>query len=198
MIKAVLFDYGGVLSLGGKNFRGFLRGLLGVDELTDQTEQMVRDLGRGKITSQDFVARLNQDYGTSIDVEEVVGTHNFARSEGVYDLADELRKKGIKVGILSNTSDMNAQRLSEEGFYDGFDPVILSFDESFAKPDVELYEKAIAKVGVEPGCILFIDDQQRFLLPAQKLGMQTILAKSEEQIVADTKAMFKKENGLEL
>lgn len=198
MIEAVLFDYGGVLSLGGKNFRGFLRRILGVDSLHEDTEAAIYKLGRGLVSTQDFVSQLNKDYNTNISIDEIAGTHNFARSEGVYHLAETLRKHGIKVGILSNTSDMNAQRLSEEGFYDGFDPVVLSFDENYAKPDIELYQKAINKVGVNPENILFIDDQERFLPPARQLGMHVIRADNEEQIVADTKALFQKENGLEL
>jgi epoxide hydrolase-like predicted phosphatase len=196
MIKAVLFDYGGVLSPGGKNFRQVLRNLLKVDALRDNTEQLVQDLGRGVISSQDFINRLNKDYQTNIDVEEIAGTHNFPRNEAVYSLAANLKKQGIKVGILSNTSDLNAKRLGDEGFYDGFDPIILSFNENLAKPDIELYHRAITRVDAKANEVLFIDDQERFLVPARNLGMHVIQADSQEQIVRDTKALLKKENGL--
>ncbi len=204
MIKAVLFDFGGVLTETGK--RGYITGVIAAifglrpDEV-DITD-IHADLRRGKIEEADFFAAINARYGTAqkqLTKEEFVArTEIVELSPTVIELAANIREKGIPTGILSNVFGVNAERLQARGYYDGFDPLILSCDVGRAKPDKEIYDAAIQKLGVRPEEILFIDDQEKCTVPAEAMGMHVILAQSPEQIVADTKAILKTENGLEL
>lgn len=202
MIKAVLFDFGGVLTESGK--KGFiaetLAGLYGVPPESIEIADLHGELRRGKSSTEDFFKQLNQRYGAEKHVTEQMFLDRtnviFVPSPSVYDLAKRLRAHGIRTGILSNIFEMNARALQQQGWYDDFDPVLLSCDMGFAKPDPEIYDIMLKNLGLQPSEILFIDDQEKCLQPARQLGMHSIEAKSPAQIVADTEAIIQKVNGI--
>lgn len=203
MIKAVLFDFGGVLTPGGGSgsIHRLFADLFGLDVSEVQVDDLHHRLRRGDISDEEFFAEINRRHPNDPPVTRetfLAKADIFVRSEPVYELATQLRAHGIQTGILSNIYDMTARVLQEKGFYDGFDPLVLSCNEHFNKPDREFYEIAIRKLGVQPHEILFIDDQQKCMPIAQELGMHTILAENAEQIVRDAKDILKRENGLEL
>lgn len=204
MIRVVLFDFGGVLTESGK--RGFIgqtiAELYGISPESIDIGDLHADLRRGKSSEAIFFEKLNQRYGDKKQVTQAMfmdKVHQaFSPSPKVYDLAKRLRSHGIQTAILSNIFDMNAQLLRKQGWYDGFDPLLLSCDEGFAKPDPEIYEVTVERLGVKPEEILFIDDQEKCLPPATKLGMHTIRAVSPEQIIADTEVLIQDMNGITL
>jgi epoxide hydrolase-like predicted phosphatase len=198
MIKAVLFDFGGVLSESGK--AGFVRSILAelygisLDDLySDKLQQAWR---RDQVDEKEVLDDLNRHFGKKITPEMFYAKAHGAilRSPEVYGLAEQLRQLGIKTGILSNIFSTTAGELRSHGFYDGFDPVVLSCEQGYAKPDEELYKIAIQKAGVKAGEILFIDDQEKCRPPAEKLGMHFLLATSSQQIVEDTLKIINQQN----
>jgi putative hydrolase of the HAD superfamily len=202
MIKAVLFDFGGVLTQSGRS--GFVTEsvakLYGVDPSEVQMQQVHADLRRGRGEIDALFAKLNQRYGKQVTTEMFVAetTQDYQLSPGVYDLAKRLRDRGIRTAIFSNIFEVNAVELRRRGAYDGFDPVLLSYEQGYAKPDPEFYDIAIKRLGVQPYEILLIDDQQKCLNPAQVLGMKVVEAVRPEQIIADVTAIIEAENGIEL
>ena len=204
MIKAVLFDFGGVLTEGGKSggierTMGRLYGISPKDvNMTDLHEK----LRRGQMLDEDFFNELNRRHGRgSVTVTEAIfhaEADVFVRSKPVYALAERLRKSGIKTGILSNFYKMGAIELEKRGFYEGFAPVVLSCDECMVKPEEQFYQIAVDRLGVAPDEIIFIDDQPKCLPPAERMGMFTVKADSPEQIVADVTKIIKEQNGLDL
>jgi putative hydrolase of the HAD superfamily len=173
----------------------------GLDLKVLNADDISRAMWRGHISDEDFFAEISrrrpdlpaitaEDFRRHMD--------NFERSEPVYALAAKARAAGIKTGILSNVFGVGVKPLRQGGFYDGFDPVLLSCEVGYAKPDPEFYQMAIDHLGVAPEEIVFIDDQQYALDPAKAVGMHVILATAPEQIVNDTKALLLKENGVKL
>lgn len=113
-------------------------------------------------------------------------------------MAKDLRRRGIKTGILSNTVLTVPWILQLLGGYRGFDPVVLSSKEGTAKPNPRIYRIAIERSGVKPENILFIDNLEENIAAAKKAGLKTVLAKNPKQIVRDVKAVIRAENGLQL
>jgi len=203
MIRAVLFDFGGVLALGGKagSIQSIFAEIYGIDASNVRLDEVHEKLRTGLITTEEFFKVMNERHPGRVAATAALFTSTtdlFKKANAVYDLAYRLQAKGIKTGILSNVYAISADKLRDEKYYDGFDPLILSFEEHLAKPDEAIYKVAIEKTGVPAHDILFIDDQPRCLPPAEKLGMHTILAISPEQIVRDTEALIAKENDLTL
>lgn len=197
MIKTVLFDFGGVLTETGK--RGFIRQVLAdlygmpVDELF--SAELQKSWRRNEVDEAVILDKLNKRYGKQITPRMFAeqAHADVVRSEPVYQLAARLKAAGLQVGILSNVFSSTAAFLRERGFYDGFDPVVLSCEMGFAKPDEELYKAAIQRSGHRPHEVLFVDDQEKCRPPAEALGMHFLLATSPEQIVTGVTAIINRE-----
>jgi epoxide hydrolase-like predicted phosphatase len=201
MIKAVLFDFGGVLSESGA--RGSIRKVFGEVYGLDLNVMNIDDLSakmwRGQISDEEFVAEINRRHPELPPVKpEQFRAHMdaFERSEPVYAMAQKLRAAGIKTGILSNVFGIGVGPLRSGGFYEGFEPVLLSCEAGRAKPEPEFYQMAVDQLSVKPEEIIFIDDQQYCLDPARAMGMHVVLAQNPAQIVSDTKTLIQKENGV--
>ncbi|MBQ7529632.1 HAD family phosphatase [bacterium] len=104
-------------------------------------------------------------------------------------IAKYLRSNGYKVGILSNVIMEHMAVLEKMGFYDDFDPCILSCVVGLRKPDKEIYKLAAetGKVSVEE--CLFIDDSPVNIRAAQEVGMKTLLFQSIEQLYQELKKL---------
>jgi epoxide hydrolase-like predicted phosphatase len=202
MIKAVLFDFGGVLTESGK--KGFVRqalaDLYGVKLEDLQLDKQQYEWRKNATDENQVLARLNERFNKNVTVQQFYDHINgdIVRSPEVYSMAEQLRRAGIKTGILSNVFSTSAKSLRHNGFYDNFDPIVLSCEEGYAKPDIELYKIAIERSGVRANEILFVDDQEKCRPPAEALGMHFLLAISPQQIVTDTLAIINKGNGTTL
>jgi len=202
MIKVVLFDFGGVLTEGGK--KGFIQSTIAHMVGLPPEEVDIGDLHymmrRGRGTDEQFFGEINQRYNVHLTKDQfIASTHDLSeRAEPVYALAERLRAAGIRTGILSNVFSMSARDLEKRGFYDGFDPIILSCDEGHAKPDPELYQIAIDKSGCAADEILFVDDQDKCLPPAHAFGMLTVQSQSPEQVVRDVTKVIREQNNIDI
>jgi epoxide hydrolase-like predicted phosphatase len=194
MIKVVLFDFGGVLSETGRT--GFMTTMIAEVYGVEPEELDLREFHyaarRGKIDETHIFDVLNKQLGKQVTPEAFVEHVQaaFQPAKPVYELAERLRGQGIRTGIFSNVFAMNADELRKHGAYDGFDPIILSCEEGYAKPDQELYRIAIQKCDAQPDEIILIDDQLKCTEAAEACGMYAVLAQSSEQIVADTEALI--------
>jgi epoxide hydrolase-like predicted phosphatase len=203
MIKAVLFDYGGVLTTSGT--KGGVQKIVSEHHQVDigkvEIEDLIDPLRRGLISGAVFFTKLAERYHSDdpLSEEKFFEMHDLTKkAEPVYQLAEQLRKQGIKTGILSNVFQFNADLLRKAGLYDGFDPLVLSCEVNAAKPDIEIYELAIQKAGVKPSEIIFVDDQEKCWPPAEKLGMKIVKATSPNQIVGEVKEIILKENKVQI
>ncbi|MBI2285847.1 HAD-IA family hydrolase [Candidatus Saccharibacteria bacterium] len=123
---------------------------------------------------------------------------SWRRSKDIYALAEELRRHGIKTGILSNIWQPAAWVVYLLKDYRGFEPVILSYQVKVRKPSAKVYQIAIKKLGVDPKEVLFIDNLEENTLAAQRAGMKVVLVENTDQVVADVRKILLKENGLKL
>ncbi len=204
MIRAVLFDYGGVLTeAGGKySMTKTTVELFGIDIGQSNLDDLHDQLRLGLISTEKFFVELSKLHNHPRVLSEgelhAADRALFKRSQPVYDLAMKLRDDGIGTGILSNIYKMSANIIRAAGNYEDFDPVILSFDVHLAKPDPEIFELAVRKLGCQPNEVIFVDDQEKNQAPSQNIGMRFILATSPEQIVREISDIIKQVNGLVL
>jgi len=193
MIKAFLFDYGGVMTAGGggNELSERLAGNIGVtdDEAWDLLMPVWGEFARGKITEADFWRSIEANFGHPITVEQRNiwnKWHDMKPLPEMVGLVNDLSIRGLEVGLLSTVIPNTACEIKERGGYDIFDFCILSFENGFAKPEPEAYHQALEHLdGVIPPEVVFIDDQEMCLVPARKLGMKTILFKNPTQAIAE-------------
>lgn len=100
----------------------------------------------------------------------------------MYVLIDQLKEKGIRVGMLSNIDDRNAKLIRNFGFYEPFEPCLLSCEMSLEKPDPKVYELLLKTINLPAEQIVFIDDKIENVEAAKAMGIDAILFESELQL----------------
>ncbi|HSX47354.1 MAG TPA: HAD-IA family hydrolase [Patescibacteria group bacterium] len=104
----------------------------------------------------------------------------------------KLSKDGYKVAVLSNTNQSHTKVFRSKGILIPFKNIYLSYKFGYRKPDKKLYKLTLKKLKVKPENVIFIDDLAENIKSAKDLGMHTILANNQEQIVRDiNKALYR-------
>lgn len=141
---------------------------------------------RGKITEADLWRSVEANFSHPITIEQRNiwnKWHDMKPLPEMVRLVSDVRVKGLKVGLLSTVIPNTAYEIKEHGGYDIFDFCVLSFENGFAKPELEAYQQALDHLdGILPSEVVFIDDQEMCLVPARKLGMKTILFENPDRL----------------
>jgi epoxide hydrolase-like predicted phosphatase len=198
MVKALFFDYGGVLADDsvGEKLSEHLASNLAID--SQAAWAMLGPLWhayvRGKISEPDIWVSLGRQYGKPIppSKRDIWATwQTMPYFPEMVDFVRELKGEGYPIGLLSTTVVTTAKDIRVHGGYDLFDPVILSFEVGYAKPDPEIYTIAMQHLpGIRPEEVIFLDDREKCLVPARALGMRTVLVESPAQAIAATRLLL--------
>lgn len=204
MIKAVIFDYGGVVIkiLPDLEYEQIFADAFGVSlaEFQKISFPFFRQLDLGlperkfwPLIAKAFKKPVPQN-ADKIFVEPFL--KNLVFYKEVLALVRKLKEKGIKTAVLSTNMETQERLLRERQGYDDFDLVILSNRVGLRKPDPKIYKLTAKQLGVRCSECIYVDDIKNNLLPAQKLGMKTILAKNPRQVVKDILSILSFKNCL--
>ncbi len=196
MIKAIVFDLGGVLFTNGT--RLFAQ-YISTKHKKDQKEVYellnYSDFGNayreGKISEDEFYSSLKRELAMDDDINELKQKwfDVYQVIEGTRKIIEELRKKYNVYFFSDNVKERVEYAHQRYGFLDWFDGGVFSHEVGFRKPHPKIYEIVIEQIGLKPEEIVFIDDKEINLPPAQKLGMKTILYKNPDQLRGELKKM---------
>ena len=203
-IKAVLFDVGGVLALGESSERkrgkfipsgvhlNMAKKLnISIDQYLDSIDTAYVSAITGKLSKKEVIETLSKNF--KIPSKKLKKLYldsykkNFKQNKELFKELFKLKKQGYKIAILSDQWFLSKEALMPDKFYQNFDEVIVSCDVGIRKPDKEIYQLAVKRLNLSPHEILFVDNQKWNILPAKKLGMNTILFKSNKQLFSDEK-----------
>jgi len=93
---------------------------------------------------------------------------------GVPPLLQFLRRRGLKLGLVSNIASPFRAPLETLGLLPLFDVVLLSCDEGRVKPDPVVYVSLLERLGLPPERVLFVGDSSTNDVAAPAaLGMRT-------------------------
>lgn len=99
------------------------------------------------------------------------------------ELAAEVKAQGYKLFGLSNWSREKFDLVKHKyPFFNWFDDILISGDVQLAKPEPQIFQVFLQKVGREAQECLLIDDTQRNLDVASNLGFHVILCQSIAQV----------------
>ncbi|HEY5667696.1 MAG TPA: HAD family phosphatase [Candidatus Saccharimonadales bacterium] len=189
--KAIFFDWGGVIAHDpGPDFLRDI--LMSVGATKAQWDEIymgeLRGFMRGEISEQAFWELLRTKYNLAIHdtiSDEFKKWKGLEASQAMLDFARTAKAAGIKIAVLSNVIEPTYNVIQAAGYYDLFDDVIASCKVGYVKPDEEIYKIALERLGVSAQESIFIDDKERCIAPAAKLGFMTILAESPEQALGE-------------
>lgn len=187
MIKAIIFDMGGVLI--DLNFQRCLNAFLDlgfeqIKEMLDPCHQKgaFMDMEAGKITDEEFYDICISSSKPGTTREDVKGCFR-AFVEGMeqykVDLLIEL-EKSYDLYMLSNNNPIGMSiyypLFEEMGFpLTNFKDLFISSDMKMLKPHQDIYQEAIRRIGINPSEMLFIDDSQTNVDAARAEGMNAAL-----------------------
>ena len=102
--------------------------------------------------------------------------HEFRLFPDVLPAITELRDAGYRIGVITNITDDPTEQLETVGLKGAFDAIIASCIVGCEKPDVRIFQAAIAALGTEPNQAVHVGDQ--FLADvegAKAAGMKAVL-----------------------
>lgn len=182
MIKAVVFDVGGVLirthdhaprrrweaKLGLRDweseeivFSSDIGTAAQMGSLTE--EQLWREIGRRLELDEERLAEFRSAFwsGDVLDADLV-------------DLIRQLRTR-YQTAIISNATDGLRRTLNEKHrIADAFDLIVCSAEEGIMKPDLDIYRLTLQRLDRKPEEAVFIDDSRENVSAARQLGMHAI------------------------
>lgn len=194
MIKAVLFDYGGVVKDDAYMFIDcaeiYNMPSEEIKKLDERTGPLLTKLDEGLFDESDFWKVYSKALGkpepnNCAKRYREIYQKNLKFCTEMFDLAKDLRNKGIKTAVLSNIFQFQADIIRENGGYGCFDKLFLSCEQKMIKPELDFYRLAVKGLEVAPTRCIFIDDREVNLIPARTLGMKTVLAQNPKQVVKD-------------
>jgi|ERR1700754_1425566 len=110
---------------------------------------------------------------------------------GTVDILKQLKASGrYKIYALTNWSaETFPVALERYDFLGWFDGIVVSGTEKMRKPAPEFYQILLDRYQVNPAEALFIDDNYRNIVAAEKIGIKSIHFTSSEQLEAELKGM---------
>jgi putative hydrolase of the HAD superfamily len=103
-----------------------------------------------------------------------------ARPEAAAVLA-ELRRRRVKIGLLSDCGREAVELWPEFALAAGFDAAVFSCQEGMTKPAPALYHKVLSRLGVDAADALYLGDRQDELEGAATVGMTALLLDAGER-----------------
>jgi putative hydrolase of the HAD superfamily len=135
-----------------------------------------RDLERGAVSVGEFYEFLCDKIGYRGSIrnfQEVWGDFFDGIIPGMEELLDRVRGK-YRVAFLSNSNDIHAEQIPRQfaALFRKDDRFIFSHRFKVAKPDPELFRRALDVMGTLPQHVVFVDDLVENVNSARALGMQ--------------------------
>ncbi|HET9076692.1 MAG TPA: HAD-IA family hydrolase [Acidimicrobiales bacterium] len=184
-VKAVLWDFGGVLTTSPFDAfaryeadngleAGFIRRLNATNPDTNAWARFERS----EVTAGEFAALFEAEAaaaGATVDAVAVMGMLRGAIRPAMVEAVRRCGER-LRTGLLTNNfvaPDPESAPLYDEVLH-LFDAVVESSKVGHRKPDPRFYEMACEMLGIEPAEAVFLDDLGVNLKPARAMGMRTI------------------------
>jgi len=186
-ITTLIFDFGGVLinldlnrciqkfkDLGVSNFENNLNNY-GQKGIFLEFEKGLIDIP----TFRDEIRKLAQKQLTDNEIDEAWCAFLCNIPDYKIELLLQLKKK-FRLLLLSNTNPLHIEISAMDEFarfgqtmQSIFEKCYFSYEMKMVKPDAEIFEALLADAGVTAEECLFLDDGEKNILQAEKMGIQT-------------------------
>jgi putative hydrolase of the HAD superfamily len=204
-VEAIITDFGGVLTspllesfAAIQDSSGIPLGALG-DAMAALTRRLgvnpLFDLETGRMTEADFLAGLDSELSALLGRD--VHMHNFGEryfehlrpNDALIGYMSELRERGYKLALCTNNvrewEPLWRRMLPVDEL---FDVVVDSAFVGARKPEREIYEVTLDRLGLPAGATLLVDDIEINCDAARELGIRSVWFRSNDQAIADIEA----------
>jgi putative hydrolase of the HAD superfamily len=192
MIRAVIFDFGGVLAE-----EGFKQGLKAIAKERGLDPEDFYEIAGELVYQMGYVMGSSDEHAYWNAVREKTGVRGddkefreeilkrFKLRPEMMEVVEKIRSSGLIVAILSDQTNWLDELDQRTPFYHHFSYVFNSFHLKKTKRDPSIFRDVCAVLGVRPEEGLFVDDNLENIKRAATQGLRTIHFKDV--------SMFKKE-----
>jgi putative hydrolase of the HAD superfamily len=194
-IKAVVFDFGGVIAQSDHNeIDQFIATSLNLSpaEVADAKERLKKLPAQEREEEEAFWISYLNSKGKQLPNNwmEQLDEARFRAIKvipGMVDLVKNLQQQGFRTALLSNVRKNRAQIKSKLGYYDLFHPVLFSYEIGVSKPDPQAYRILLDQLKLPPHEVLFIDNKLANVEAAKSAGMDAIHFINTQQLIEELK-----------
>lgn len=192
MIKAVIFDYGSVLSrtldpeprAAWERKLGLASG--GLQRAVHNDSSWI-EAQCGRITVEAYWYTVGTTLGITAAETAALRTA-FYRGDVLNDelvrRIDHLRAAGLRLGLLSNFSPELRMLLEQQDLLHRFDHITISAEIGVMKPNAAAYRAILDMVALPANTCIFVDDQPVNVEAAQTLGLHGIVFRDNASCLA--------------
>jgi putative hydrolase of the HAD superfamily len=195
-IKAVIFDWGGVLIEDpAPALHKYCANAFGVsvERYAAAFEKCINDFQTGTVTEQQFWVNMANHLNAAVPKVISLWSDAFATAykprPEMFALVSNLRKTGRKTAILSNT-EMPVVKIIDKQICDYMDVTVLSCLEGIAKPGKEIYDLTLSRLDVTAQEAIFIDDKPENIEGAKRAGLKTIYFETMDKFKKELSGIF--------
>ena len=113
------------------------------------------------------VAVTHDSFGKSITADVIIGA---------FEVLAAIRKEGYKIGMIANGDSTGARNIvNSTGLQDYFDAIIISEEVGIEKPDKQVFQVALDKLGVEAENAVMVGNRiDADIVGANRIGMKSV------------------------
>ena len=171
-IKWIFFDIGSTLVDESAVYENRIKEITQGNNI-DRNEFVAKVIERAQTSPKPIVSAA-EDYGVKVPAWR----HDL---EVLYPDTKEVLQRlsqKYKIGIIANQNLGSEERLEKLGLLKHIDLVIASAEEGVAKPDLRIFQIALARADCKPEEAVMVGDRiDNDIIPANKIGMTTVWIK---------------------
>ena len=179
MIKAVIFDFFDVFRTDS------YKSWLATNNIPHEGGYFdaSRQQDMGEITVDEFLQELSGLQGRSVTLQEL--EVNATLDNDVIAIA-ELLKKNYRIALLSNAHSVFIRGIfAEHNLERLFHEIIISSEVGMVKPNADIFELTLQKLNVHAFEAIFVDDNEKHVQAAEKVGIKSLQFVSAAQLKKD-------------
>jgi epoxide hydrolase-like predicted phosphatase len=204
-MQGLIVDWGGVLTMPIHTAIGRWLKATGVDQnhyghvlgrwvepVPGETSPVHR-LERGELELEDFEHLLSAALaaeGSPVEARGIV-SRMFADLAGyersMTSLVTRARVAGVRTALLSNSWGNDYDRTE---WHEMFDAVVISGEVGMRKPEAEIFDLVLERIGLPAAECVFIDDMAPNIVAARAAGLTGIVHRTFDETAAQLGALF--------
>ena len=181
MIKAVLFDFDGVLTIdktGSTSITRYISDSCGIplENVKSCYYKFNKQLLLGETTHQEMWQDFCKSLGQDVDYNILLDSFRATRlDDKMIALVKKLKEKYLVGMITDNKCDRIRTILDYRGLNQYFDVVAVSASLHVGKDNPSIFEYVLSTLNVSASECVFIDNTEKNLVVPKQMGMSTIL-----------------------
>ena len=188
MIKAIIFDFAGVIGTEGYSLWAKEKKAQGIEATSTYFHDISNRLDRGDITREEFTQDLSKKVGT--DSKKIWG-EMFKKIKINHELLNIITKlrKNYKIGLLTNYNYLWMNELfSIYKLEKYFDSKVISSLHRVIKPEKKIYQISLGLLKIKPEEAIFFDDRQRNIDGGESVGIKSFLFTTNQKLIEDLRS----------